>query len=148
MEQKRKCIACGEIKPKSELIKITKEYSSGDIVVQPDSKIFGRSAYLCYNENCINTAIKKGVVKKRYFAKIEGHDAEVDVFLEDLAGLVLVDFEFSDAEEKNKFKMPKSLLADVTPEEFIAGGMLAGKKYEEIEGKLEEFGYKRIKGEA
>ena len=63
MEQKRKCIACGEIKPKSELIKITKEYSSGDIIVQPDSKIFGRSAYLCYNENCINTAIKKGVNK-------------------------------------------------------------------------------------
>jgi CYTH domain-containing protein len=91
---------------------------------------------------------KKRVVKKRYFAKIEGHDAEVDVFLEDLAGLVLVDFEFSDVEEKNKFKMPKSLLADVTPEEFIAGGMLAGKKYEEIEGKLKEFGYKRIKEKA
>ena len=63
MEQKRKCIACGEIKPKSELIKLTKKYTSGDIVVQPDSKTFGRSAYLCYNENCINTALKKGVNK-------------------------------------------------------------------------------------
>ena len=63
MEQKRKCIACGEIKPKSDLIKITKEHSSGDIVVQPNSKTFGRSVYLCYNENCINTAVKKGVNK-------------------------------------------------------------------------------------
>lgn len=63
MEQIRKCIACGEMKPKSELIKITKEYITGDIVVQPNSKTFGRSVYLCYNENCINTALKKGVNK-------------------------------------------------------------------------------------
>ena len=63
MEQKRKCIACGEIKPRSEMIKITKEHASGDIVVQPNSNTFGRSVYLCYNENCINTALKKGVNK-------------------------------------------------------------------------------------
>jgi hypothetical protein len=64
LEQKRKCIACGEIKPKSELIKITKEHTSGDIVVQPNSKTFGRSVYLCYNENCINTAFKKSKINK------------------------------------------------------------------------------------
>ena len=64
LEQKRKCVACGEIKPKSELIKITKEYTSGNVVVMPDSKIFGRSAYLCYNENCINTAFKKNRINK------------------------------------------------------------------------------------
>ena len=63
MEQKRKCIASGEVKPKSELIKITKEHKSGDVVVQPNSKTFGRSVYLCYNEKCINTALKKGVNK-------------------------------------------------------------------------------------
>lgn len=63
MEQKRKCIACGEIKPKSELIKITKNHTCGEVVIQPNSKTFGRSVYLCYNENCINTAIKKGVNK-------------------------------------------------------------------------------------
>ena len=87
---------------------------------------------------------KKRVVKKRYFAKIDGHDAEVDVFGEDLAGLVLVDFEFASVDEKNAFVMPEGMLADVTPEEFIAGGMLAGKKYEDIEGELEKYGYKRV----
>lgn len=87
---------------------------------------------------------KKRVVKKRYFAKIDGFDAEVDVFEEGLAGLVLVDFEFSDVEEKNKFKMPESMLADVTPEEFIAGGMLAGKRYEDVEGELGKYGYEKI----
>ena len=40
--------------------------------------------------------------------------------------------------------MPKSMLADVTPEEFIAGGMLAGKRYEDVEGELLKYGYKRI----
>ena len=63
MEQKRKCIACGELKSRKDLIKITKEHKSGNLVVQPDSKTFGRSVYLCYNENCINTALKKGVNK-------------------------------------------------------------------------------------
>ena len=78
MEQKRKCIACGDIKPKSELIKITKEYSSGDIVVQPNSKTFGRSVYLCYNENCINAAIKKGINKP----------LKTNISREDLKGLL------------------------------------------------------------
>ena len=64
MENKRKCIACGEIKSRSELIKITKEHTSGDIVVLPDSKTFGRSVYLCYNENCINNAFKKNKLNK------------------------------------------------------------------------------------
>ena len=59
----RKCISCGEIKPQEDLIKITKEYENGNVVVQPNSKTFGRSVYLCYNENCINTTIKKGVNK-------------------------------------------------------------------------------------
>ena len=63
-ENKRKCIACGEVKPRSELIKITKEYKSGDIVIMPDSKTFGRSVYLCYNEDCINTAFKKSKLNK------------------------------------------------------------------------------------
>lgn len=87
---------------------------------------------------------KKRVTKKRYYAKIDGFDAEVDVFEEGLRGLVLVDFEFSDVDEKNKFVMPSSMLADVTPEEFIAGGMLAGKKYEDIVGELDRYKYKKI----
>lgn len=64
MEQTRKCIACGELKPKNELIRIMKEHSSGNIVIEPNSKTFGRSAYLCYNENCINMAFKKNKLNK------------------------------------------------------------------------------------
>ena len=64
MEHNRKCISCGEIKPRKELIKITKEHLSGNIVIQPDSKTFGRSVYLCYNENCISMAFRKNRIYK------------------------------------------------------------------------------------
>ena len=55
----RKCVGCGEIKPTEEMIKITKSHDSGKIVIEPDSKTFGRSAYFCYNKNCKELALKK-----------------------------------------------------------------------------------------
>lgn len=60
----RKCISCSQIKKRDELIKITKEKSSGKIFINPDSKIFGRSAYLCYNETCIKESLKKNKLEK------------------------------------------------------------------------------------
>ena len=60
----RKCIGCGEMKPRESLIKITKNHDGGNVVINPDSKIFGRSAYLCYNQNCINAALKKNKLNK------------------------------------------------------------------------------------
>ena len=60
----RKCVGCGELKPRSEMLKITKDYLTGNVVINPDSKIFGRSAYLCYNQNCIETALKKNRLGK------------------------------------------------------------------------------------
>ena len=64
MEHKRKCIGCGELKPQNELIKIMKEHDSETIVIQPDSKTFGRSVYLCYNKDCISMAFKKNRINK------------------------------------------------------------------------------------
>ena len=63
--------------------------------------------------------------------------------LNKLDGLVVVDFEFGTEEEKLAFEMPDFCLVEVTQEEFIAGGMLAGKSYEDIKEKLEEFGYSK-----
>jgi predicted RNA-binding protein YlxR (DUF448 family) len=60
----RKCVGCGEIKPCEDMIKITKEYKTGKIVLKPDSKIFGRSAYLCYNQSCIEQALKKKKINR------------------------------------------------------------------------------------
>ncbi len=64
MDIVRKCISCGNIKTRNELIKITKINNSGDIVIEPGSKIFGRSAYLCYNQSCIDNAFKKDKIYK------------------------------------------------------------------------------------
>jgi len=64
LNSKRKCISCGKLKPTEELIKITHEHKSGDIVIKPNSKTFGRSVYLCYNQECINMAFKKNKLNK------------------------------------------------------------------------------------
>ena len=61
-EHIRKCVGCGELKPREDMIKITKEHSTEQVVVNPNSKIFGRSVYLCYNQNCIEQALKKGLL--------------------------------------------------------------------------------------
>ncbi len=60
----RKCVACGEIKDTKDLLKITKQSSTGDVIINHDTKIFGRSAYLCYNISCSETAFKKNKLQK------------------------------------------------------------------------------------
>lgn len=86
----------------------------------------------------------KKVRKMRYDYDFDGMKCEIDVFQDDLEGLVVVDFEFEVDDEKNSFEMPDFCLADVTQEEFVAGGMVCGKCYEDIEKDLEKFDYKKL----
>jgi CYTH domain-containing protein len=86
----------------------------------------------------------KRTSKIRYASDYKGVSCEVDVFQGALKGLVLIDFEFVSEKEKNDFDMPEFCLADVTQEEFLAGGVLCGKSYEEIKERLEKFGYKKL----
>ncbi len=60
----RKCVGCGKIKNRDELIKITRQNPLGDLIINPDSKVFGRSVYLCYNNTCIENAFKKNKISK------------------------------------------------------------------------------------
>ncbi len=60
----RKCIGCGEIKNRDNLIKITKEHIANTLVINGNSAVFGRSAYLCYNKSCIEKAFKKNKLQK------------------------------------------------------------------------------------
>lgn len=60
----RKCIGCGKITNRDNLIKVTVQNPSGNIVINGHSKIFGRSVYLCYNNSCIENAFKKDRIKK------------------------------------------------------------------------------------
>ncbi|MGH7203392.1 MAG: CYTH domain-containing protein [Candidatus Levyibacteriota bacterium] len=93
----------------------------------------------------LSTIAGKKVKKMRYLYPYKGLTAEIDVFQDALEGLVVVDFEFKSSAEKNVFEIPAWCLADVTQEEFLAGGMLAGKSYKDIEKLLSKFGYKKLK---
>lgn len=60
----RKCAGCGQLKDRDNLIKITKEHLQNTVIINPDSKTFGRSVYLCYNKTCIEAALKKNKLQK------------------------------------------------------------------------------------
>lgn len=53
----RKCVACGEGKPKKELIRIVKN-SENEISVDINGKMNGRGAYICSNIECLALAQK------------------------------------------------------------------------------------------
>jgi hypothetical protein len=86
----------------------------------------------------------KKVRKIRHYYNYNGVQAEVDVFQDDLAGLVLVDFEFKEVADKNNFELPDFCLVDVTQDKTFAGGMICGKKYSDIEAHLSKLGYKKL----
>lgn len=64
----RQCISCRQIKDRKNFIKVTKTADS--VVINPDSLTFGRSAYLCYNKTCIESALKKNKLDKILKTKI------------------------------------------------------------------------------
>tara|TARA_B100001989_G_scaffold245148_1_gene214626 strand:- start:212 stop:724 length:513 start_codon:yes stop_codon:yes gene_type:complete len=94
--------------------------------------------------NSLAKADGKRVAKTRYYFEHNGRTAEFDVFSGELEGLVLVDFEFDTEEERDGFEMPDFCLKDITQEEFIAGGLLAGKSYGDIKDDLKRFNYNRL----
>lgn len=87
----------------------------------------------------------KKLRKIRYFYPVGDKVAEISVFLDDLEGLGMVDVEFDSVEEKAKFVMPDFCLVEVTQENNLAGGILAGKRYSDIQSVLDKYNYKVIK---
>lgn len=92
----------------------------------------------------LSTASSRKVSKDRYRIETVSGPAEVDVFVSELSGLVLIDFEFDSPEDKEKFQPPDFCLAEVTQELFVAGGQLAGRTYKDIESELQRFNYKPL----
>lgn len=60
----RKCIGCFKEHEREKMVKITRESKTGEIFINPNSKIFGRSVYLCYNKSCIEGSLKKNKLAK------------------------------------------------------------------------------------
>ena len=63
-ENLRKCVGCQKIFERTSLIRIMSEYSSGEILIEPDKKHYGRSVYLCRNDECLKNALKKNKLSK------------------------------------------------------------------------------------
>ena len=61
----RKCIACQSMKNREKIIKITKQSATNEIFVMPSNKIFGRSVYICKDENCVKLALKGARIEKK-----------------------------------------------------------------------------------
>ncbi|MBE5826498.1 MAG: YlxR family protein [Butyrivibrio sp.] len=53
----RKCVGCGEMKEKKELIRIIKT-PEGEVLVDATGKANGRGAYICNNSECFKKAVK------------------------------------------------------------------------------------------
>ncbi len=99
------------------------------------------------SEKEYNTLMKlegKKFRKMRYYYKYDGKTAHIDIYHDDLEGLAVADFEFGTEEEKKSFEIPDFCLVEVTQEKFIAGGMLCGKSYSDIEDELKKFGYEKV----
>jgi CYTH domain-containing protein len=95
----------------------------------------------------LNSCDGRRFKKRRFAYEIDGHKADLDVYLDKLAGLAVIDFEFKSEEEMNSFKKPNFVGADITQDHSLAGGMLCGKSYADITGHLKaKYDYEPIAG--
>ena len=71
----RKCLGCGENKPKSELIRVVKN-KEGEVFLDVSGRKNGRGAYLCYDENCLDKAIKSKALNRAFEMEIDDETIE------------------------------------------------------------------------
>lgn len=65
----RKCVGCGEMKPKKELMRILKT-ETGEFLVDADGKKNGRGAYLCRSVECFHKAAKSKGLERSFKQEI------------------------------------------------------------------------------
>ncbi|HIX66701.1 MAG TPA: YlxR family protein [Candidatus Anaerostipes excrementavium] len=61
----RKCIGCGEQKPKRDLVRIVRS-KEGDISMDMTGKKNGRGAYICRSEDCLKKAIRSKGLERSF----------------------------------------------------------------------------------
>ena len=78
----RKCIGCGEMKSKKELLRILKT-ADGEITFDFTGKKNGRGAYLCISKECLQRAVKTKGLERSFQMRIpqevyEGLERELE----------------------------------------------------------------------
>ena len=72
----RKCVGCQRKFERTSLIRIMFEASSENILINPDKKHYGRSVYLCKNDECLKNALKKNKLSKALKKKVSDKDMD------------------------------------------------------------------------
>ena len=65
----RKCVGCGEMKPKKELMRILR-IEDGSFAVDADGKKNGRGAYICRSVDCFRKAAKSKGLERSFKQEI------------------------------------------------------------------------------
>ena len=61
----RKCVGCGEMKPKKELIRVLRT-ADEEFVLDASGKKNGRGAYLCCSNECFQKAVKNKGLERSF----------------------------------------------------------------------------------
>ena len=61
----RMCLACREMKPKKEMLRVVKT-QSGEIFADETGKAAGRGAYICKGEECLKKLADKKLLHKAF----------------------------------------------------------------------------------
>lgn len=61
----RMCIACREMKPKKEMVRVVRT-TDGEITVDPTGKMSGRGAYVCGKEECMQKVTSRKLLNKAF----------------------------------------------------------------------------------
>lgn len=69
----RTCIACKQVRPKRELIRVVRT-PEGHIELDPTSKKSGRGAYVCARRSCWDIALKKGKLEREFETQLTAED--------------------------------------------------------------------------
>ena len=67
----RQCVGCGEMKNKRDMIRILKT-AEGEIVLDATGKKNGRGAYLCFDRECLEKAIKSMGLERSFKMPVSG----------------------------------------------------------------------------
>lgn len=65
----RMCIACREMKPKTEMTRVVKN-ADGEIFADPTGKAAGRGAYICSEPACLTMLEKKKLLHKTFSTNV------------------------------------------------------------------------------
>lgn len=81
----RKCVGCGEMKPKKEMIRVLRT-AEEEFVLDATGKKNGRGAYMCCSRECFDKAVKSKGLERSFkqsipadvYERLEKEMSEID----------------------------------------------------------------------